>query len=503
MTSGDKNLSSEPTSADIRSAERALTQRPRSTIRLMVALGFILNFLLICLITVAVVFFISKQLGAKKLFLEKAGNYVFEIQEARRFEKNYLLYGVGLPDAISFTDNARQVLESSRTEFINVIGKKAFTNMSNILDRYRSLLKSLNQSTEKTGKAEENGNDFLQSELRRAGAELLTDASSAIDKERSSFDTWLHTSKIIAFTGLAFILVFEIFLVTFITQKIFLSFKRFESYMRRIAGGDFSPITPVKKYQDEFSDLAVTINWMLKEIQDRGNQLIESRKMAAVGTLTAGIAHEINNPLNNISLTTEALIDEFSEWSDEEKLDMLKDIFNQVERASATVANLLDFTHRDESAFSILSVQEILQSTTILIKNELLVNNITLKMRFDDHRSRIRGHHQNLQQVFLNLFLNGIEAMNNGGELSISTSVEGNTVRIDVRDTGIGIPKENLKAIFDPFFTTKEVGKGTGLGLSVSYGIIEKHHGSIRAESEEGEGTTITVFLPLAGNDTD
>jgi two-component system NtrC family sensor kinase len=197
------------------------------------------------------------------------------------------------------------------------------------------------------------------------------------------------------------------------------------------------------------------------------------------------------------------LIDEFNEWSDAEKMDMLNDIFNQVERASATVANLLDFTHRDESAFSLLSVQEILQSTTILIKNELLVNNVTLKMRFDDHRSRIRGHHQNLQQVFLNLFLNGIEAMNNGGELSISTSVEGNTVRIDVGDTGIGIPKENLKVIFDPFFTTKEVGKGTGLGLSVSYGIIEKHHGSIRAESEEGEGTTITVFLPLAGNDTD
>lgn len=118
-------------------------------------------------------------------------------------------------------------------------------------------------------------------------------------------------------------------------------------------------------------------------------------------------------------------------------------------------------------------------------------------MRFDDHPSMIRGHHQNLQQVFLNLFLNAIEAMNNGGELSVSTSVEGDSVRIDIRDTGTGIPEENLKMIFDPFFTTKEVGKGTGLGLSVSYGIIEKHHGSITAESEEGKGTNITVLLPL------
>ena len=154
MTTGDKIYSSESTSADIKSAERALTQRPRTTIRMVVALGFILNFILIFLITVAVVLFISK-LGAKKLFLEKAGNYVFEIQEARRFEKNYLLYGIGLPDAISFTDNAQQVLTSSRTEFINVIGKKAFVNMSNILDRYQGLLKHLNQSTGKEGTARE------------------------------------------------------------------------------------------------------------------------------------------------------------------------------------------------------------------------------------------------------------------------------------------------------------------------------------------------------------
>lgn len=502
MTPGSKNYLSEPTNADIMSAERALTQRPRSTIRLMVALGFILNFLLICLITVTVVLFISR-LGAKKLFLEKAGNYVFEIQQARRFEKNYLLYGIGLPDAISFTDNAQQVLETSKAEFINVIGKRAFTNMSNILDSYQGLLKDLNSSALKPGEVPEDSTGLLQSQLRSAGAELLTDASSAIDKERLSFDTWLHTSKIIALNGLAIILIFEILLVTFITQKIFLSFKRFESYMHRIAGGNFSPITPVKKYQDEFTDLAVTINWMLKEIQDRENQLLESRKMAAVGTLTAGIAHEINNPLNNISLTTEALIDEFSQWPDEEKMDMLKDIFSQVERASATVANLLDFTHRDESAFKILSVREVLESTTVLIKNELLVNNISLKMRFDDNHSRIRGHQQNLQQVFLNLFLNGIEAMQNGGELSVSTSLEDKTVRIDIRDTGVGIPDENLKMIFDPFFTTKEVGKGTGLGLSVSYGIIEKHHGTITAESEEGKGTDITVLLPLAEDDQD
>ncbi len=499
MTPGDKIFPSSSTYADIESADRALTQRHRSSIRFRIALGFILNFLLICTIIVVTVIFISK-LGAKQLFLEKAGNYVFEIQQARRFEKNYLLYGTGLSDALSFVNNARNILTTSRKDFCYIIGENAFNNMSNTLEKYQGLLESLIKLSGEADPGMEERRGVFQSELRRSGTELVLEASNAVDQERLKFNTWLHTSKIIAFAVLTLILVFEVYIVTFITRQIFVPFKRFENYMHRIAGGDFTPITPAKKYQDEFTDLAIAFNRMLKEIQDREKQLIESRKMAAIGTLTAGIAHEINNPLNNISLTTETLIDEFNEWSEEQKMDMLRDIYSQVERAGATVANLLDFTHRDESSFKILSVRDVLESTVALIDNELLVNNITFIMKFDDGFSRIRGHHQNLQQVFLNLLLNAIEAMHSGGELIILTSVEGNSVRIDISDTGIGIPEEHLGKIFDPFFTTKEVGKGTGLGLSVSYGIIEKHHGSIVAKSEAGKGTTVSVFLPIAEN---
>jgi len=495
MNAGDKFFSS--TSADLDSADRALTRRPRLTIRLRIALGFILTYLLICAITVAAIIFISK-LGAKQLFLEKATNYAFEIQQARRFEKNYFLYGTNLYDALSNVYNAQNILIDSRQDFCSIIGERAFDNMQNTLDGYQGLLESLEKSTSDAASQAKDKRDILQSELRHSGAELVLDASNAINQERLRFHTWLHRSKIIAAAALGLILLLDIYIVTFIARQIYLPFKRFESYMRRIAVGDFSPITPAKKYQDEFTDLAIAINRMLKEIQDRGNQLIESRKMAAVGTLTAGIAHEINNPLNNISLTTEALVNEFSEFSEEEKIEMLRDIYGQVERASATVANLLDFTHREETSFKILAAQDVLKSAADLVKNELLLNNIAFKMRLDDDLPKIRGHHRNLQNVFLNLFLNAIEAMHNGGELTVRGSLEADFVRVDVSDTGPGIPKENLGKIFDPFFTTKEVGKGTGLGLSVSFGIIEKHHGSIAAESEAGKGTTITVFLPIA-----
>ncbi len=484
-------------SADLESADRALKQRPRLSIRLRVALAFMLTFLLICAITIAAVVFISK-LGTKQLFIEKASNYAFEIQQTRRFEKNYLLYGTDLYDAFSFVNNAQNVLTAARQDFCAIIGERAYARMSGDLRHYHDLLEQLGELRTKADARAVAQRGVVQSDLRHLGAELVSDSANAVDQERLIFHTWLHTSKIIAASTLVLILILEICIVTFITRQIFFPFKRFQRYVRRIAAGDFSPVTPIRKFQDEFTDLDVAINRMLKEIQDRGSQLVESRKMAAIGTLTAGIAHELNNPLNNISLTTEALIDEFHQFSDEEKLNMLKDIFGQVERAGATVANLLDFSHRDQSWFKLFSITDVLASTAAMLKNELLLGDITLNMTLADDLPQVRGHHQNVQQVFLNLFLNAIEAMPAGGELTVSTSVEEGFVRIDISDTGVGIPEQLLDRIFDPFFTTKAVGKGTGLGLSVSFGIVAKHHGSISVKSQLGQGSTFTIRLPVA-----
>jgi len=481
---------------DFESADQALKQRPRFSIRLRITLGFLLTFLVVCAVTVAGIVFISK-LGAKQLFIEKAGNYAFEIQQARRFEKNYLLYGTDLYDALSYVNNARNVLQAARLDFRAAIGETAYVQMSKNLEHYHDLLEQLGELGAKEDAQSTEARARVQSELRESGAELVSDAANAIDQERLIFHSWLHTSKIIAVSALVAILLLEIYIVTFIARQIFFPFNRFESYMQRIAVGDFSPVTPVKRYQDEFTDLAVAINRMLQEIKDRGNQLVQSRKMAAVGTLTAGIAHEINNPLNNISLTAEALIDEFDQWSDKEKLEMLRDIYSQVERAGATVANLLDFTRRDQSAFKEIDITEVLTATASLLKNEMLLGHITLDMKAEENLPPVMGNYQNLQQVFLNLFLNAIEAMPGGGKLAVSSRLEEDFVRIDISDTGQGIPEDLLDRIFEPFFTTKDVGKGTGLGLSVSFGIVTKHNGSIFARNREGGGAVFTVRLPV------
>jgi len=221
--------------------------------------------------------------------------------------------------------------------------------------------------------------------------------------------------------------------------------------------------------------------------------------MAAVGTLTAGVAHELNNPLNNISLTTEAIIDAYDDYPREQQLKMLEDILTQVERASATVRNLLDFTRVEKPVFVPVSLHQVVQECTRLLANEARIADVELEIDVGPDLPAVLGNPRDLQQVFLNLFLNAIQAMPEGGTIT-ARGVEAGSgeVRVDVTDTGQGIPEENLASIFDPFFTTKEVGTGTGLGLTVTYGIVEKHHGRLLVESEVGTGTTFSCFLPRA-----
>ncbi len=487
------------TEEQAQSAREALTHRPRISIRLRIAAGFLVTFVFTCCITIAAMVFISN-IASRQQLLERAGNIEFEIQQARRFEKNWFLYKTNLYDALNNAQNAEQLLNTSRDEMSRIIGDQAYDRMTTNVVRYRETLEQLDALAKSADTTSDAQRLKLESDLRHFGAEMVTEASNVVDQERLRIRTWLRTSMVIAVAALVVILIFVAFIAAFITRQIIRPFGRFERYTRRIAAGDFSLITPTRKYRDEFTNLAIALNHMLLEIKRHENQLIQSRKMAAIGNLTAGIAHELNNPLNNISLTTEALIDEFDDWNKNEKLKMLHTIAEQVERAGATVANLLDFTRRDESSFEEISINDVVTRTTNLIGNETSLNNVKLNLILANNLPRAMGSAHNLQQVFLNLFLNAIQAMPDGGTLSVRSFAEDETLRVDVSDTGVGIAEENLDKIFDPFFTTKDVGKGTGLGLSVSYGIMKKHHGQLLVTSGVGKGSTFSIVLPLSNS---
>jgi signal transduction histidine kinase len=233
-------------------------------------------------------------------------------------------------------------------------------------------------------------------------------------------------------------------------------------------------------------------------LESRQEQLVQSRKIAAVGTLTSGIAHELNNPINNISLILESLVEDGMTMGRSERLRLFQEAMAQTDRASETVKNLLEFSRASHPKMENISIDEIVDKTVRLVKNELHLNNIKFSKKIEDGIPTMNVDRSGIQQVLLNLFINSIQAMPGGGELKVLTRLSDTLkeVRLDVEDTGEGIPADQLNNIFDPFFTTKKEGEGTGLGLSVSYSIIKKHGGRIEVKSTLGQGTRFSIYLP-------
>jgi two-component system NtrC family sensor kinase len=485
-----------PDERSIEEIQRGLEERPRVTLRLRIALVFAICALFITGVTVGSMVMFSR-FQTKMHFLEAADDCAFEMQEARRYEKNFFLYGTSLSDASDHAYRADRLLESNLGAVAQVVGAEAARNWLSELRRYEALLEELAQASARPGFGEEQKH-AAEAGLRRVGGAILQDAAAMIAKERQAMNAMIRTATIGAGAFLGFMVLLMLLLADQLARQVIRPIGRFVRYFERIADGDLSPIRPVRRYRDEFSTLAVAINRMLDELKVRQEQLLQSRKMAAVGTLTSGIAHELNNPLNNISLTVETLLEDYETLDDARKRRLLTDIFTQVQRAGATVGNLLDFTRRDEPVRAAVSVGEVVEAALALVRNELSLARVAARVSVEPDLPPVSGNPRHLQQVFLNLFLNAIQAMPAGGELHVEVAHQDEFVRVAVRDAGVGIPEEDLEKIFEPFFTTKEAGEGTGLGLSVSYSIVEKHGGRIEVASRPGEGSTFTVFLPVA-----
>ncbi|MDQ7826500.1 MAG: cache domain-containing protein [Candidatus Eremiobacteraeota bacterium] len=230
-------------------------------------------------------------------------------------------------------------------------------------------------------------------------------------------------------------------------------------------------------------------------------QLIRSEKLATIGQLAAGVAHEINNPLGSALLYSELILDELKEEpvNAENALENMEKLTRNVSRCKAIVKGLLDFARQTEPELVMADINEVLNKTFSLIEHQPIFHDVKVVKEFKASLPKIGIDRNQVQQVFTNIILNAAEAMAKGGILTVKSklSQDGNSLEVEFTDTGCGIPEEIIKKVFDPFFTTKETGKGTGLGLSISYGIIQKHNGDIQVKSIPGEGTTFTVILPM------
>jgi PAS domain S-box-containing protein len=223
-------------------------------------------------------------------------------------------------------------------------------------------------------------------------------------------------------------------------------------------------------------------------------QLQHAEKMASVGLLAAGVAHEVNTPLAGISSYTQLLRGQLEE--SDPRQQVLEKIEKQSFRAAKIINGLLNFSRSSGTEFEQVDVNKVLADVLALVEHQLDGSRIRVRRELAEHVPPVRGNENRIQQVFFNLILNARDAMPSGGWLTLRTHADEETVVVEVGDTGHGIRREHIRRIYDPFFTTKGIGKGTGLGLSVSYGIVQEHGGAIFVESDPGQGTTFQVALP-------
>ncbi len=352
--------------------------------------------------------------------------------------------------------------------------------------------------------------DILVNELHAIGDKLENNTSFIARLEREKISSFLQQTKRLLLVALALLCTLGPLLVYKTATYIAAPIKRLAEITRKISEGDITLRAPLKE-QDETYSLALSFNTMLDNLQktqhslqeslelvhEKQALLVEAEKLASIGTLATGVAHEINNPLNNIYLAAQILGKKIDQESSSKIVkETIKDIFSQTLRVKRIVSELLEFAREklpDVKEINIVSVvKDVLKQMTV--SGEL--SNIKLDLKSPEEID-IQGDRQLLEQVFINLFNNAIDAMENDGLLDIKINAINTSVQIRISDTGEGILPENIPKVYDPFFTTKE--KGTGLGMAIVYGIIRKHKGEIEISSEPNKGTTFTITLPRRG----
>jgi signal transduction histidine kinase len=254
-----------------------------------------------------------------------------------------------------------------------------------------------------------------------------------------------------------------------------------------------------RKTNAELAAAYQKLNEYTQQLKDSQEQLIQSEKLSSLGQLAASIAHEVNNPLSGVLTYTQLLAKkiESDKFSKESALDYLSKMESELTRSTGLVRNLLDFARQSAPVPVETDLNDVVNRVLELTAHSAKLNKVEVIKELDPSLPKLTADPNQLQQVFTNLVVNAIQAMPEGGKLTLRTSHEKGQLKLDVQDTGYGIPPENMRKLFTPFFSTKKEVKGVGLGLAISYGIIQRHRGKIEVQSVEGKGTTFTVQLPV------
>jgi two-component system, NtrC family, sensor kinase len=444
---------------------------------------------------------------------ERVAEFVNVTLEIRRFEKNYFLYRQ-VSDAEenrAYVARAQRLLAENREAF-SAFGGEAELNALRIgLQGYAELMAEyLRVPVAATARESE-----LEARVRQAGKDLVTTAESMAAAERKMLQASLARHRISLSVSIVVLIILVVVIGRVLYRMVAGPLKHMEKSMEAVANGNRDQID-IPSADREMVSLTHAFNHVLQELELRQKHLLRSEKLASLGTLLSGVAHELNNPLSNISTSCQILIEEMDSADRNFRRKMLGQIDEQTVRARNIVRSLLDFAREREFSRESLSLQKLVAETLHFIKGQVpaqvhVITEISPSIV-------IHCDKQRLQQALLNLLNNALAALDGAGEIRIRAQCShngkfplppvvsnfpvncihaGDAVEIAISDNGHGIPAELLPRIFDPFFTTRDVGKGSGLGLYIVHEIVEEHGGCIVAESEPGKGTVFCIRLPL------
>ena len=341
--------------------------------------------------------------------------------------------------------------------------------------------------------------------LRKTGEDILV-ISKDLDKvAREKAETVIRVSQIAILVFFPLFFFVGIGMLFFISTNVVRRLMLLISVVERTGKGSYPHLTisrekgrsldEVGVLIDKFNDMEDQLALHEAELESKNRELMQTKKLAAIGTLAAGVAHELNNPLNNIYLSTQVLAREVSTNCPPDMKEVFSDILSQTVRVKKIVGDLLEFARGREPHFQDVELAGLIRGLFKRIRNE--GESVACTLASDRSEVMVWADQGQLEQVFINLFTNAVEAMAGRGELQVNISSAGDGVTITVVDSGAGIHREALEKIFEPFYTTKD--KGTGLGLAIVHTLIKKNHGDITVASEEGRGTTFTIALPKKG----
>lgn len=469
------------------------------------------------IILVASLFFVGelRTLEERVVRGQRATDLFDTALEIRRFERNYFLYHRTGDRAENnrYIDHARDLLRQHRRDFEAIVPVSRVSQFERRLDAYQRQMSALAAADADRGEIE-----ALEPQVRALGKDVVAIAEDMAATERRQIRSTLASFRNLL---VGFILVMAVLIVAVgraLSQRVVRPLKELEARVAAIGTGDRETLS-APSGDREIRSIIAAFNHMLKELDLRQKSMMRSERLASLGTMLSGVAHELNNPLSNISTSCQILQEEMNETDAETRTRYLAQIDAQTERARHIVRALLDFSRETAFHKAPVLLKPLVAQTVGFVRGEVAAKSV-VKLSIPDDLA-VPADAQRLQQVFVNLIRNALDGLGREGTIHISAAVrwvngppdgtalgsgcdtEGEVVEISVADDGPGIPAEILPRIFDPFFTTKEVGHGMGLGLFIVYEIIDEHAGCIAVQSEPGRGATFRIRLPLVRGESE